>query len=263
MLNQQMRAVTQLLLGNLDSRRVKTGGISASSLAQIITDRDVNLVYSPAPQAADANAPWYQYADDTEQYNNTVTQANGDHVTTQTVQYAFVGTGIEVVGSRASNCGKIDVQIDGGTATTVDLYSASRRGRTTVYSVANLQYGPHTILITARNDKNASATDYHFYFNGFRVGTVINLGSTSLASVNLRFTGTTDANGYLFADCRNVMPAGYSAIGVIGARLITPNPASADANKPKICSDEYSVTVYDGPVSNTVVFDVSWVVMKT
>lgn len=70
----------------------------------------------------------------------------------------FRGTAIGWVGYRGPDAGIAQVQIDGGAATTVDLYAASATFQPTVFSATGLADTNHTLTITSTGTKNASSS---------------------------------------------------------------------------------------------------------
>ena len=81
------------------------------------------------------------------------TQAAGDKMTVP-----FRGTGIEWVGYRGPDAGIAQVQVDGGAATTVDLYAANATYQPTVFSASGLADANHTLTITSTGTKNAASS---------------------------------------------------------------------------------------------------------
>ncbi|MBB2948748.1 hypothetical protein FB565_008534 [Actinoplanes lutulentus] len=70
------------------------------------------------------------------------TTRNGD-----SVSYTFDGTGVEWITATAPDQGLADVLIDGKKVKQVNLHSAARATQQTVFSVAGLRKGQHTITI--------------------------------------------------------------------------------------------------------------------
>lgn len=75
-------------------------------------------------------------------YNDDVhfTAANNDYM-----QYTFNGTGIEMLGEKASDQGNVDIYIDNVLQTTANTYNATRLVNQSIYSVNGLNAGSHTI----------------------------------------------------------------------------------------------------------------------
>jgi alpha-L-fucosidase len=64
---------------------------------------------------------------------------------------SFTGSNISVIAPKESGAGKIEIQIDGQTRATADLSATGvRQAQQTVYEVAGLAAGKHTITITNR-----------------------------------------------------------------------------------------------------------------
>jgi hypothetical protein len=82
-------------------------------------------------------------------YSNTA----GDSYT-----FRFYGTQAEIFGKKSTNYGKMDVQIDGGAAITVDNYSGSTEYKKLLYTTGPLTFKQHTVTVTVRSDKNAAST---------------------------------------------------------------------------------------------------------
>ena len=77
------------------------------------------------------------------QNDATYSSTNGASVT-----LPFTGTGASFSAEKYNIEGLVNVSIDGGAATSVNLYSASQQLQQTEFSVSNLANGPHTIKIT-------------------------------------------------------------------------------------------------------------------
>ena len=96
------------------------------------------------------------------QSNPVVTYYNashsGDSTTNDYVTIAFKGTKIAYYGVTAPWMGLAAVSIDGGTAVSVNLYSAAKTGNVLVWTSPALPYGAHTLKIRNTGTKNASST---------------------------------------------------------------------------------------------------------
>ncbi|MFB9276512.1 X2-like carbohydrate binding domain-containing protein [Cohnella cellulosilytica] len=68
------------------------------------------------------------------------TPTNGD-----SFEYAFKGTGVRMAVQKGPDAGEIDVYIDGEFKETVDAYDAGRAANQTVFDIAGLASGTHTI----------------------------------------------------------------------------------------------------------------------
>jgi len=104
----------------------------------------------------------------------TNASANGgayrmSNVANDTVTYTFSGTSIKWITTKAANMGKALVTIDGISAGTFDLYSASTLWNQQIV-FGNLSSGSHKIVIKVLGTKNASSTGFNVALDGFLVG---------------------------------------------------------------------------------------------
>nr|AYQ75813.1 hypothetical protein EAV92_23475 [Cohnella candidum] len=60
-------------------------------------------------------------------------------------EYAFTGTGVELVTEMDPSQGAIDIYVDGEFKQTVSTYNIGRLAQQTVFNVTGLPYGPHTV----------------------------------------------------------------------------------------------------------------------
>ncbi|MBW7459685.1 hypothetical protein K0U00_37065, partial [Paenibacillus sepulcri] len=72
-------------------------------------------------------------------------------VTGDSFEYAFKGTGIEIITEKDSSQGDMDIYVDGELQQTVSAYSPSRQVQQPVFSIAGLADGPHTIKAVKKN----------------------------------------------------------------------------------------------------------------
>ena len=75
-----------------------------------------------------------------------------------TLTLPFRGTGASWIGYRGPDGGIAQVQIDGGAASEVDLYSPIATYQPIVYTAVGLTDGNHTLTITATGRKNPAST---------------------------------------------------------------------------------------------------------
>jgi hypothetical protein len=75
-----------------------------------------------------------------------------------TASFTFTGNEAALHAVRDVDQGKMTVSVDGGAATTVDDYSATRNGSAIVWTSGALATGTHTITITVLGQKNASSS---------------------------------------------------------------------------------------------------------
>lgn len=72
----------------------------------------------------------------------------------------FNGTGISLVGTKASSYGRSAVAIDGQNLGTIDFYSAKTKNKQKLFSRTGLSEGEHTLTITALKSKNSRSSGY-------------------------------------------------------------------------------------------------------
>jgi hypothetical protein len=69
----------------------------------------------------------------------------------------FEGQGLKLVGSKGPKMGKILVSVDGGKATTVDLYAAKDVDQQVVWFTEALKYGKHTVVVSCAKTATTKA----------------------------------------------------------------------------------------------------------
>jgi C1A family cysteine protease len=74
------------------------------------------------------------------------------------VTIKFSGVSLNVISAKARSYGRMSISLDGGAATTVDLYSYSTSYKQTVWSSGFLANTTHTVKITWLGTKSSSAT---------------------------------------------------------------------------------------------------------
>lgn len=72
----------------------------------------------------------------------------------------FNGTGVSVIGTKASSYGKSAVAIDGKSVGTIDYYSAKTVNRQKLFSRTGLTDGEHTLTITPVKSRNSRSSGY-------------------------------------------------------------------------------------------------------
>jgi glucose/arabinose dehydrogenase len=70
----------------------------------------------------------------------------------------FSGTQVALYGAKAPHHGQASVQIDGGTAVTIDQYAATRVDDVLVYRSPVLAVGPHTVKVTVKGVHQTAST---------------------------------------------------------------------------------------------------------
>lgn len=87
-------------------------------------------------------------------YATTVHYATG----TATATYTFVGTSATIIAGKDADQGTATYAVDGGPATTVSHYSATRQAQSVVFETGALPLGTHTITIEATGTKEAASS---------------------------------------------------------------------------------------------------------
>jgi uncharacterized protein YkwD/cytochrome oxidase assembly protein ShyY1 len=85
--------------------------------------------------------------------NNSAPSASGNsfrytNVSGSSVTIKFAGTYLAWVNKKSSSYGTAQVSVDGGSPTTVSLYSATEAWQQKVWNTGTLDYGTHTVTIT-------------------------------------------------------------------------------------------------------------------
>ena len=84
-------------------------------------------------------------------------------------QFSFKGTGITVIGEYSPENGLMDVYIDGGFITTVDLYSPVLMRQQVAFTKNDLSDGWHTIKVVCTGDKNPLSKGKWITLDAFEV----------------------------------------------------------------------------------------------
>jgi len=82
---------------------------------------------------------------------------------------AFTGTQASLYAVKDTNEGIANVSIDGGTQTSVDLYSPLRKGNTIVWTSPTLSAGSHVLTVSVTGTKNSSASDTFVALDRFTI----------------------------------------------------------------------------------------------
>jgi photosystem II stability/assembly factor-like uncharacterized protein len=105
--------------------------------------------------------------------------ANGDDFSASSVSHSdvahneailnFVGTGISWIGTTSNDQGIAEVYVDGDYMADVDQFSDTRATMVKVYSITDLAYAPHTIIVEVTGTKNPKSTGYRIEIDAFDV----------------------------------------------------------------------------------------------
>ncbi len=139
---------------------------AASSANTVVIDLFQALVGGAAPTQVNVDNPpsssvvyagtWTHSADAGYYASTKSTSASiGSHVT-----FTFTGTGVSLYTKKDSGLGKLDVQIDGGSVTSVDTYAPSPAYQVKVFEVTGLSPGTHTVKATVAWKNPASSGNW-------------------------------------------------------------------------------------------------------
>ncbi len=123
----------------------------------------VNPICPSGPPFSHSNDMWGFYGND--ERTSSTTNDTATLVAADT-------TALRLVAATGPDRGKVNVQIDGGTATSVDLYSSTLRRQQQVYEITGLAQGSHTIKLTVTGTKNASSSGFKVGVDAVRARTV-------------------------------------------------------------------------------------------
>ncbi|GAB3842956.1 hypothetical protein GCM10027610_054580 [Dactylosporangium cerinum] len=114
------------------------------------------------PSIVDANAADFTYGANwgvttgvADMYAGT---ANWSHVAGATATFRFIGIQVALRAVRDVDQGRMTVAVDGGAATTVDNYAATRTASGVVWTSPVLGNGPHTVTIVNTGQRNPAST---------------------------------------------------------------------------------------------------------
>jgi hypothetical protein len=74
-----------------------------------------------------------------------------------TAKWNFIGTGVRLWSPMGTDLGKVQVSVDGGAATVLDLKSVQSRGPVMIWEKDGLRSGPHCLVV--RSLQGAMALD--------------------------------------------------------------------------------------------------------
>jgi alpha-amylase len=83
-------------------------------------------------------------------------------------EFTFTGTSVTWISYRANWVGLVDVSVDGGPVSRVDLYSPTEQLRVPIFT-RNLTPGPHTLRIDVTGDKNPASVGAFVIVDAFDV----------------------------------------------------------------------------------------------
>ena len=131
---------------------------------------------------------WTHSTAQTGVYGGTVST---DATTNEYVSVSFTGTSIYWLGTYGPAQGKASVSVDGGSVTTIDMYSSTTKYQQ-VNSVTGLSSGSHTLKILVSGAKNNSSSGYTIAVDAFNAPsmTAPTLPSTIIPNVSVQDNGS-------------------------------------------------------------------------
>ena len=103
--------------------------------------------------------------------NNYGYYKGSDHYTNkanETMNLKFKGVNVKIYGINSSNMGTATVAIDGGNATTINYYGATKKGNQLVYDSGTLADGNHTLVLKSTGQSKKVASVITASYNGNR-----------------------------------------------------------------------------------------------
>jgi len=160
-----------------------------------INDADPAVIYS---RGNDKTQDWNYIQSASEDYAQDEHSSNfvrgGGAITGVGAVINFSGTGITWIGKKGPNYGVAAYSIDGGSAKTVDNYSATSVSQNANVTISGLSAGAHVLSIALLDKKNDASSDYWQTIDAFTVegsGLAPSQGTLSgYDSPDLKFTGT-------------------------------------------------------------------------
>jgi C1A family cysteine protease len=202
--------------GPVSVRVAAAGGTTADTSADDYT-------YTVAPTRYQQNAAGLVYGGTWSTV--TISSASGSSYTrsstsTGSVSFAFNGSSVGLIATKASGMGKANVSIDGGAATVVDLYAATTAYQQLVFTKGGLTQGLHIVKITW-NSTNASGKYVNLDAVDI-VGTIPTATHVDQSDAHLIWNGTWSTltnTSYFGGNAKSINAAGSVTITFSGVSL--------------------------------------------
>lgn len=176
-------------------------------------------------------------------------------------EITFTGNYIGVFLTLAGDQGKVNISIDGDTATLVDLYSTALRERYIAYESSGLSNGRHILKATVAT-KNDSSSANGVNFQGYTLNqdVALKLQNLSCEIYTYATNQLTDANG--FKEFAISAPSGYTVFHIVGLRLAESVMSDATLTDPKLAWRTTECYLYNGAVATTYTVSVTLLISK-
>ncbi|MFF7989022.1 hypothetical protein ACFZDG_04410 [Kitasatospora xanthocidica] len=201
---------------------------------QLVNDGEVGPLLTPA--AISYTGGW------SVERQRELGDLNGDIHSTSTdgdsASITFTGTGVQVLGERNSDQGRLSVTLDGAAADAVDTNAPTLVAQAVVYEVSGLPYGQHSVKLTKAGGSVAT-------LDGFRLDRSINEDDPAIGYSGSWATYANRGHGDFNDDVRATTENGASVtVPFIGTRIDVRTATN---------SDQGQVDVYiDGRLRKTV-----------
>lgn len=122
-------------------------------------------------------------------------KSNVDHysgVAGATARLRFYGTSATVYGAKDAHHGQVSVSVDGGTATTVSMYAATRDATAVLTSTGTLAEGFHDVLLTVLGTKDTASSGFVIAVDKARVAALTPTALGFDVTVDAHTLGTTE-----------------------------------------------------------------------
>ncbi|MFF7989030.1 hypothetical protein ACFZDG_04450 [Kitasatospora xanthocidica] len=154
------------------------------------------------------------------------TTADGD-----SASITFTGTGIQVLGERNSDQGRLSVTLDGAAAGTVDTNAPTRVAQAVVYEVSGLPYGQHSVKLT-------KAGGTYAVIDGFRLDRSINEDDPAIGYSGSWATYANRGHGDFNDDVRATTENGASVtVPFVGTRIDVRTETNSDQGQVDVYID--------------------------
>lgn len=190
--------VLMVLVGGC-SAETATTTTTSSTLPETSTTQEATSTTATSLPAAGSQAIRHQQTEPRFTYSGTWKTSSATAASGGSFAYAdssrasltirFIGTHLAWIAKTSPVYGEAEVTVDGGSASTVDLYSATTAWQQTVWETETLDSGPHTVTIAWTGLKNAAATGTNIDVDAIEVDGVVT-GHYQQSNAKLAYSGS-------------------------------------------------------------------------